>query len=265
MNCSKAKKRISLFYDDRLDKRENQALEEHLALCPACNEEFQQFSLACRLVSALPKHTPATDGWESLQAQLLSTSSRPLPARKPAFRLAFAGGLALLFVLAALGLFWTPQHGVNLVEDKPATVEEPGQKSVDTPTKSVTGYENNPEKTAGIPLGTTDSAGISVGHQKTVPPARRPLPAKQITGTGQTGAVAQKNRIEQLPSEPANVDSLVSLEPDPEFSKPEALALYSETDLLDLIDEGLDPLVSAASLYSDPLDWLIVLNDQEWL
>lgn len=263
MNCSKFKKRISLFYDDRLDKRENQAIEEHLAHCSVCNEEFRQLSLACRLASALPQHAPATDGWESLQAQLLSTSSRPLPARKPALRLAFAGGLALLLVLAALGLFWTSQPGVNLVEDKPATVDEPGQKFVDNPTKSGARHDNNPEKTAGFPLDNTDSTGMGVDQQTTFQPTRRPV--RQITGTGPIGAVVQNNRIEQLPQEPAFSDSLVSLEPDPEYSEPEALAQYNEEELLDLIDEGLDPLVSAASLYSDPLDWLMVLNDQEWL
>lgn len=266
MNCSKVKKRISLFYDDRLDRRESQAVEEHLSRCPSCNTDYQQLSLACRLAGALPHQAPSSDGWENLQSRLATPETPWQPARQPVFRFAFATGIALFAGLAALGLFWHSQSGVQVVDERPTVVYN--QRSVD----NLTSESNNPEGTNPVSAGSEEPMNQADSrHQpKQTLKSAGPVPQQATPGKrqGQNRTVHQPQPHNQTVQDSLHIsghEAAFSLEPDPEFSEPETVALYGDTDLLDLVDEGLDPLVSAASLYSDPLDWLIVLNDQEWL
>lgn len=118
MNCLQAEEQFSAHFEDTLDYETLQGLEEHLAACEACQQEYAKFQESVKTVQQLPQIEPspyfmptllqriaeeqreiggvkgiATTGWK----QLLNVFRRPVWA--------FSGILALILAVTGTYLY----------------------------------------------------------------------------------------------------------------------------------------------------------------
>ena len=118
MNCLQAEEHFSAHFEDTLDYETLQGLEEHLAACEACQQEYTRFQESVKAIQQLPQIEPSpyfmptllqriaeeqgeidgvrgstTTGWK----QLLDVFRRPVWA--------FSGILALILALAGTYLY----------------------------------------------------------------------------------------------------------------------------------------------------------------
>ena len=118
MNCLQAEEHFSAHFEDTLDYETLQGLEEHLAACEACQQEYVKFQESVKVVQQLPQIEPSpyfmptllqrlaeeqheisgvkgivTTGWK----QLLDVFRRPVWA--------FSGILALILAVTGTYLY----------------------------------------------------------------------------------------------------------------------------------------------------------------
>ena len=118
MNCLQAEEHFSAHFEDTLDYETLQDLEEHLAACEACQQEYAKFQESIKVVQQLPQIEPSpyfmptllqrlaeeqreisgvkgivTTGWK----QLLDVFRRPVWA--------FSGILALILAVTGTYLY----------------------------------------------------------------------------------------------------------------------------------------------------------------
>ena len=118
MNCRQAEEQFSAHFEDTLDYETLQGLEEHLATCEACQQEYARFQESVKVVQQLPPIEPSpyfmptllqriaeeqreisgvkgivTTGWK----QLLDVFRRPVWA--------FSGILALILAVTGTYLY----------------------------------------------------------------------------------------------------------------------------------------------------------------
>lgn len=59
MNCLQAEEHFSAHFEDTLDYETLQGLEEHLAACEACQQEYTRFQESVKVVQQLPQIEPS--------------------------------------------------------------------------------------------------------------------------------------------------------------------------------------------------------------
>ena len=59
MNCRQAEEQFSAHFEDTLDYETLQGLEEHLATCEACQQEYARFQESVKVVQQLPQIEPS--------------------------------------------------------------------------------------------------------------------------------------------------------------------------------------------------------------
>lgn len=105
MRCSKAKRLISDYIDSTLKTRQNALLEEHLDVCPECQQLLKDFQKIAKGARELKELTPPEKTWIKIRARLKPEEQRVLtlhPQRRPRFnQLLYAPKLkyALSFVV----------------------------------------------------------------------------------------------------------------------------------------------------------------------
>jgi anti-sigma factor RsiW len=70
MRCSEVKELLSSYVDGMLPAGQMQAVDEHLSLCPSCQEELQLLEQTINLLRDLPEIEPPEDLTASIMAGL---------------------------------------------------------------------------------------------------------------------------------------------------------------------------------------------------
>ena len=147
MNCLQAEEHFSAHFEDRLDYETLQGLEEHLATCEACQQEYAKFRESVKVVQQLPQIEPSpyfmptllqriaeeqgeingikgitTTGWK----QLLDVFRRPVWA--------FSGILALILAVTGTYLY---QDGFLFDRDAGSTAVTSESQKVQVATSPV--------------------------------------------------------------------------------------------------------------------------------
>ncbi len=123
MKCAKAKKLISEFIDDDLDKAKASSLEKHLDACPDCQALLRDFQKIKQKAKDLAKEEPSGQTWFRIQDRLKEKTQIPIPEPRVRFlffpaQLRYAVSTALLFIIAAgaviIGLrIWSREGKIN--------------------------------------------------------------------------------------------------------------------------------------------------------
>ena len=147
MNCLQAEEQFSAHFEDTLDYETLRGLEEHLAACEACQQEYARFQESVKVVQQLPQIEPSpyfmptllqriaeeqreisgvkgivTTGWK----QLLDVCRRPVWA--------FSGILALILAVTGTYLY---QDGFLFDRDSGSTAVTPEAQKVQVATSPV--------------------------------------------------------------------------------------------------------------------------------
>ena len=70
MNCSRAKKLISEYVDNNLDKAQKTSLEQHMQVCPDCQQLAIDFQEIVQSAKELEEVTPSDRAWLSLKSKI---------------------------------------------------------------------------------------------------------------------------------------------------------------------------------------------------
>jgi len=97
MQCSKTSELMSLHLDGLLDSAAQEALDQHLASCQRCQEEWEMFRELSQLFQAAPLAVPAP-GFAARVTHRVAKARARREVRRGAVLL--AGGLILLLLLA---------------------------------------------------------------------------------------------------------------------------------------------------------------------
>src|SRR5262249_25798832 len=71
--CDQARRLFGAYWDDEVTQAEREWLESHLAGCPACRQQYEQFARTLETVGSLPR----TDGAADLPERALLAARRP--------------------------------------------------------------------------------------------------------------------------------------------------------------------------------------------
>ena len=118
MNCLQAEEQFSAHFEDTLDYETLQGLEEHLAACEACQQEYARFQESVKVVQQLPQIEPSPYFMPTLLQRIAEEQSevdgvkritttgwkQPLDLfRRPVW--AFSGILALILAVTGTYLY----------------------------------------------------------------------------------------------------------------------------------------------------------------
>ncbi len=142
MYCQDILEKLSLYVDGVLDAADQQAVQEHLACCPACRSELEELTLAMGMLQELPELTPPADfrvklmeKIEQLPAPIQAPQHKPWyervvgVTRKSWYRTAaVAAVMAMTLGLTAL---WEKDGNEFLpIDPKPPGVENPSNHNL---------------------------------------------------------------------------------------------------------------------------------------
>jgi anti-sigma factor RsiW len=107
--CDQARRLYGSYWDDEVTQAEREWLESHLAGCPGCRQQYEQFTRTLESVGSLPRTDVAADLPERALAAARRATAVPdriavVPAR-PVWIQVTAASALLLVGLSAL-LFW---------------------------------------------------------------------------------------------------------------------------------------------------------------
>ena len=130
--CDQGRRLFGAYWDDEVTQAEREWLESHLAGCPACRQQYEQFARTLEAVSALPRTDTASDLPERVLVAARRASAVPdriaaVPARPRWVPITAA---AALFLVAASTLLPTlaPMliaHGSRVLAQREVPVPEP--------------------------------------------------------------------------------------------------------------------------------------------
>jgi len=110
MICDRARRLFGACWDDELTQAERDWLEGHLASCPRCRKEYDEFSRALELTASLPRVEAAPDLVERVLARSRRAVAAPDVVGQAAVRWVPAAAAAAAAVLAVVGaLLFLPQ------------------------------------------------------------------------------------------------------------------------------------------------------------
>ncbi len=163
MECREARQLIPLLQDGELGEAESLRMQEHLAGCEACREEFALWSSVASALSGMVSEVKAPSGFARSVMAEINTQRHPWYTRLPQVWKQAAAAAAAFAVIAAgsLGLvtnqFWARA---------PLIAENPGTEVV-LPGPGITGIgENEPVTTTP----TANDVGEPTGVDSGVPP-----------------------------------------------------------------------------------------------
>ena len=113
MICDRARRLFGACWDDELTQAERDGLEGHLASCPRCRTEYDEFSRALELTASLPRLEASADFMDRVLARSRRATTAPDIVREAGARwvpvaAAVAGAvLVVAVVLVGLNLQWS--------------------------------------------------------------------------------------------------------------------------------------------------------------
>ena len=188
MICDRARRLFGACWDDELTQAERDGLEGHLASCPPCRTEYDEFARALELTASLPRIEASADFMDRVLVRSRRATTAPDFVREAGSRwvpVAVAAAGAVLVVLAML-------VGPNLQWKAPASSQAPQIVRIEgpaeprfTPKPGVKPGERRPEAYRGNPESLFDpdknvefvlgSAAVSGGRVKRDPEGQRPI------------------------------------------------------------------------------------------
>jgi anti-sigma factor RsiW len=112
MKCAKGRRLFGSYWDDQTTQAEREWLESHFASCPACREEYEQFSRALEWAGSLPRVEAAPDLVDRVLARARRTS--PVADRVPTRSNRWVPATAAAASLLVFGTLASPWLGVGL-------------------------------------------------------------------------------------------------------------------------------------------------------
>jgi anti-sigma factor RsiW len=111
--CDQARRLFGTYWDDEVTQAEREWLESHLAGCPACRQQYEQFTRTLETVGSLPRTETATDLPERALVAARRAAAVPdriavVPARPMWIQVTAASALLLVGLSALLPWLGTP-------------------------------------------------------------------------------------------------------------------------------------------------------------
>jgi hypothetical protein len=112
MICDRARRLFGACWDDELTQAERDGLEGHLASCPPCRKEYDEYSRALELTASLPRIETSADFMDRVLVRSRRATTAPDIVRETGSRwapvsLAAAGAvLVVALVLVGSNLQW---------------------------------------------------------------------------------------------------------------------------------------------------------------
>ena len=103
MICDRARRLFGACWDDELTQAERDWLENHLASCPLCRTEYDEYSRALELTAALPRIEASPDLVERVLARARRATPAPDVVRETGPRWVPAAAAAAAVTLAVVG------------------------------------------------------------------------------------------------------------------------------------------------------------------
>jgi anti-sigma factor RsiW len=129
MICDRARHLFGACWDDELTQAERDGLEGHLASCPRCRTEYDEFSRALELTASLPRVEASADLMDRVLARTRYAVTAPDVVREsgarwvPAAAVAAGAVLVVALVLVGSNLRWmTP---ASSLAPRPVAIVEP--------------------------------------------------------------------------------------------------------------------------------------------
>ncbi len=129
MICKRARHLFGACWDDELTQAERDGLESHLASCPACRAEYDDFSRTLELAASLPRIDASADFADRVLARARRATTAPDLVRGTGARwvpAAVAAAAAVLVIAAVL-------VGPNLRWKSPASSQAPRVVEINGP------------------------------------------------------------------------------------------------------------------------------------
>lgn len=106
MKCAKAKKLISEYIDNDLDKEKTASLRKHLDMCPECQDLMKDFQQIKQKAKGLKRAEPSGQTWFRVQSRLQERTQSPSSSSRIRFlffpaKLRYAVSAALLLCVVA--------------------------------------------------------------------------------------------------------------------------------------------------------------------
>lgn len=106
MKCAKAKKLISEYIDNDLDKEKTASLRKHLDMCPECQDLMKDFQQIKQKAKGLKRAEPSGQTWFRVQSRLQERTQSPSSSPRIQFlffpaKLRYAVSAALLLCVVA--------------------------------------------------------------------------------------------------------------------------------------------------------------------
>jgi len=188
MICDRARRLFGACWDDELTQAERDGLEGHLASCPRCRTEYDQFSRALELTASLPRIEASADFMDRVLARSRRATTAPDVVREAGARwvpvaVAAAGAvLVVAVVLVGLNLQWkapassqTLQMVVNDGPREPRLAPKsnvkPGERRPEA-SRENPDYLFDPDKNVDFVLG---SVAVRDGRVKRDPEGQQPI------------------------------------------------------------------------------------------
>lgn len=139
--CDQARRLFGAYWDDEVTQAEREWLESHLAGCPGCRQQYEQFARTLETVGSLPRTDTATDLPERALVAARRAAAIPdriaaAPARPMWIQVTATAALLLVGLAALLPWLGTPavqqvfaHHESRVAEPRIlyAKAETPGQ------------------------------------------------------------------------------------------------------------------------------------------
>ena len=128
--CDQARRLFGAYWDDEVTQAEREWLESHLAGCPACRQQYEQFARTLETVGSLPRTDVATDLPERALVAARRATTVPdriavAPAKPVWIPVTATAALLLLGVSALLPWLGTPVGQRVLAHRGQTAVTEP--------------------------------------------------------------------------------------------------------------------------------------------
>ena len=190
MICDRARRLFGACWDDELTQAERDGLEGHLASCPRCRTEYDEFSRALELTASLPRAEASADFMDRVLARSHRATTAPDFVREsgvrwvPVAAVAAAAGAALVVAVVLLGfnLQWRApassqplQMVTNDGPREPRLAPKPNVKSGERRTGAPRENPDNlfdPDKNVDFVLG---SVAVRDGRVKRDPEGQQPI------------------------------------------------------------------------------------------
>lgn len=98
--CGWVRARLGRYSAGALSERNLNRFEGHLSVCTACGREWKSFSAVFTWIESLPDESPPPFLWARVRDRIQKRSARPKWVGLPRLAPAFAGGMAVVALLA---------------------------------------------------------------------------------------------------------------------------------------------------------------------